>query len=274
MKSAASILASTLFTFAPALAQAQRPAPSPASTPRPRTVTAQTYDAAQVQAGQTRFTAQCGFCHGRDAAGGETGPDLTRSALLAEDTRGDKLGPFLRQGRADKGMPVFNLPAADLNAIVAFLHDQKTRFEAEGGGRRSVDPEDLATGDAASGRRYFEGAGGCARCHSATGDLAGLATRYQGLALLQRMLYPSGRPAPKRPTITFTLASGETLVAPLAGSDEFTVTILDPQGARQTYPRSAVTFKIDDPLSAHFDQLGKYTDHDMHDVLAFLATLR
>jgi cytochrome c oxidase cbb3-type subunit 3 len=248
---------------------------SPASQPGPRTATPQTYPLQQVQAGELRFTSQCGFCHGRDAAGGETGPDLTRSELVAQDLRGDKIGPLLRAGRPDQGMPAFDLSAADVAAIVAFVHDQKSKSEALGGGRRAVDDADLASGDAAAGRRYFEGAGGCSGCHSPAGDLAGIAARYQGLLLLQRMLYPTaGRPAPARPKIAVTLASGETVAGALASQDEFTIVVLDPAGARQTYEKAAVRFKIDDPVSAHFDQLGKYTDHDMHDVFAYLDTLK
>ena len=251
------------------------PAQSPASQPGPQTVTPQAYPMEQIQAGELRFTSQCGFCHGRDATGGETGPDLTRSKLVAEDVRGDKIGPVLRQGRPDQGMPSFNLSNIDLGAIVAFIHDQKTKFEALGGGRRAVDPTDLATGNATAGQRYFNGAGGCSRCHSATGDLAGIATRYQGLALLQRMLYPSGgQRAPVRPKVTLSLASGQTVVAPLAIEDEFTIAVLDSTGARQTYDKNKVKFQIDDPMSAHFDQLGKYTDADMHNVFAYLDTLK
>ena len=240
-----------------------------------KTATPQNYPAEQVKAGEQKFTAQCGFCHGRDTAGGETGPDLTRSELVAEDLRGDKIGPLVRKGRPDQGMPAFNLNETDLGAVVAFIHDQKTKFESLGGGRRSVDPSDLATGDAATGRRYFDGKGGCSGCHSGTGDLAGIATRYQGLALMQRMLYPSGgRPAPPRPKVTLTLASGQTSVAELVSEDEFSLVVLDPAGARQTYEKSAVKFKIDDPMSAHFDALGKYTDADMHNVYAYLDTLK
>jgi cytochrome c oxidase cbb3-type subunit 3 len=194
--------------------------------------------------------------------------------LVAEDTRGDKIGPLVRAGRADKGMPSFDLSVADLSAVVAFIHDQKTKFETLGGGRRAVDAADLATGNADAGRLYFNGAGGCSGCHSPTGDLAAVATRYQGLALLQRMLYPSGRPAPARPKVTVTLASGQTVAAPLASEDEFTIVILDPAGARQTYEKSLVKFKIEDPMSAHFDQLAKYTDADMHNIFAYLDTLK
>jgi cytochrome c oxidase cbb3-type subunit 3 len=248
------------------------PAASPASRPGPKTVTAQTYTPAQIQAGEQRFTAQCGFCHGRDAAGGETGPDLTRSEVVAEDVRGDKISVVVRKGRTEQGMPAFDLSDSDLGSIVAFIHNQKTKAEAEGGGRRAVDDSDLATGNAAAGLRYFDSA--CARCHSATGDLKGIASRFKGLTLLERMLYPTGRPAPAAPKVTLTLASGQTITAPLAIEDEFSITVLDPSGARQTYQKSAVKYKIDDPMSAHFDQLGKYSDADMHNVFAYLDTLK
>jgi cytochrome c oxidase cbb3-type subunit 3 len=250
------------------------PTQSPASLPRPQTVTAQTYPVGQIQAGEVRFASQCGFCHGRDAAGGETGPDLTRSAMVAEDTRGDKIGPLLRAGRPERGMPSFDLTATELGALVAFIHHQKTKFDTLGGGRRSVDVADLATGNADAGRRYFLGEGGCSRCHSATGDLAGIASRYQGLPLLRRMLYPSGPPAPAPPKVVLTLPAGQTVRASLAGQDEFTITVVDPEGARQTYEKSAVKSRVDDPLAAHFEQLGKYTDQDMHNVYAYLETLK
>ena len=250
------------------------PIQSPAALPRPRTLKSQSYPAEQIRAGEQRFAAQCGFCHGRDAAGGESGPDLTRSELVAQDTRGDKIGPLVRAGRADAGMPSFKIPDSELNSIVAVIHNQMDKFAALGGGRRSVEPTDLATGNAADGRAYFNGAGGCSACHSASGDLAGVATRYQGLQLLQRMLYPGGRPAPSPPKAVFTLASGQTIVAPVAAEDEFSVTVLDPLGGRQTYERSAVNVKMEDPLSAHFAQLGRYTDAIMHNVFAYLDSLK
>jgi cytochrome c oxidase cbb3-type subunit III len=247
---------------------------SPASRVGPRTVTEQTYSSEDIRRGEVKFGSECGFCHGRDAAGGETGPDLTRSQLVAEDNRGDKIGPMVRAGAPDKGMPAFAIGAADLSAIVAFIHDRKTNSESLAGGRRTVDADDLATGDAEAGRRYFNAAGGCSRCHSPSGDLARIASRYEGLTLLRRMLYPSGPPTPRLPTITLTLASGEIVSGPLAGQDEFTVTVLDKAGKRQTYNKTSVKFKIDDPLSAHFDQLGKYTDADMHNVFTYLNTLK
>jgi cytochrome c oxidase cbb3-type subunit III len=250
---------------------------SPASV-RPTTPAApQTYTRQQVDTGRVRFAAQCGFCHGRDAAGGEGGTDLTRSALVGSDVRGDTIRPLLRSGRPDKGMPAFTLPEDDVTAIVAFIHDQRAEAAAATGGRRAVDIADLLTGSAGAGKRYFDTA--CARCHSADGDLKGVATRYVGLPLLQRMLYPGsgGRgagPAPKPPAVRVTLRDGQVVSGTLAYRDEFTIAITDASGWRRSWPANQVTYTVDDRLQAHVEQLGKYTDADMHDVLAYLQTLR
>jgi cytochrome c oxidase cbb3-type subunit 3 len=195
--------------------------------------------------------------------------------------RGDHIAPVVRSGRPDKGMPPFTLPDADVAAIVAFIHDQKTQADNAVGGRRTVDAADLQSGNAAAGERYFAGA--CARCHAATGDLKGVATRFaQPLTLLQRMLYPApapvgrGGPDPSRipQSVTVTLKSGATVSGKLAFRDEFTIALFDAAGFQHAWPTSQVTFTVDDPLQAHIDQLAKYTDTDMHDVLAYLLTLR
>ena len=226
-----------------------------------------------------QFSSQCGFCHGKDAAGGESGPDLTRSDLVAQDTHGNKLGPVIRAGRPEKGMPAFkSLSETELNVIVAFVHSQMDKFAELGGGRRSVVPADLATGNAEAGRAYFHGAGKCSSCHSETGDMSGIGKRFQGLNLLRRILYPGGGPgtaqSAAQPKATFVLKSGQTVVAPVVAEDDFSVTVLDPSGERQTYQRNAVQVKVEDPLSAHFDLLGKYTDTDIHNLYAYLEGLQ
>jgi cytochrome c oxidase cbb3-type subunit III len=249
---------------------------SPASVRPTPSATPQTFSREQVETGRTRFAAQCGFCHGRDASGGEGGTDLTRSDLVGADVRGDRIRPVVRNGRPEKGMPPFALSDADLLAIVAFIHDRRSEAATATGGRRAVDVADLQTGNAEAGKRYFDGA--CARCHSATGDLAGIGKRYQGLPLLRRMLLPgSGResgPDPTPPAVTVTLRSGDVLTGKLAYRDEFTIALTDAAGWRRSWPTDQVRFTVDDRLQAHVDQLGKYTDTEMHDVLAYLHTLR
>lgn len=231
----------------------------------------------QVQKGQSLFVTQCAFCHGRDAAGGETGPDLTSSELVEKDVNGNEIGPVVRSGRIDKGMPPFNLSDADLAAVVLFIHEQKTKMDSHAGRRRTVQAEDLQTGNAEEGKQYFNGAGGCAKCHSPSGDLAGVASRFRGLALLERMLYPGGRragPSSSPATVTVTLPSGGTVTGKLAYRDEFVIGLVDSSGWYRSWFKSAVKFKVNNPLEAHSEQLGKYTEESMHNVLSYLQTLR
>lgn len=251
---------------------------SPASQRPPQTVTTQTYAPELVQQGQSLFSSNCGFCHGRDAMGGETGPDLTRSALVAEDVRGDKITPVIRNGRLDKGMPPQNLPDADIAAIIAFIHDAKAKADSLEGNRRTVDVADLQTGNPQAGQEYFRGAGGCAKCHSPTGDFAGLANRLQGLQLFQRMLYPGGRgrggTPPPAPIATVRLPSGASVTGKVAYRDEFLIAITDAAGYYRSWPMSKVKVTLDNPLGAHIAQLAKYTNDDVHNVLAYLQTLK
>ena len=241
----------------------------------------------QIQTGKTLFASQCSFCHGRDAAGGESGPDLTASALVEQDVHGDKIGVVVRNGRLAKGMPAFgNIDDTQLAALAAFIHDRKAN--AKEGRRRTVDVADLQTGNAEAGMRYFNGAGGCAKCHSTSGDLAGIAGKFQGLELLKRMLYhesepasesapvTNGRPAESTkaiPTATVTLPSGQTVTGKLTYRDEFTIGLTDASGWYRSWPIAQVKFTVINPLEAHADQLGKYSDEDMHNVLAYLETL-
>jgi cytochrome c oxidase cbb3-type subunit 3 len=240
--------------------------------------------AEQIQAGRSLFASQCGFCHGRDAGGGESGPDLTASALVEQDVHGDKIGPLVRNGRLAKGMPAFsNIDEQQLTVLVAFIHDRKAN--AKEGRRRTVDVSDLQTGNAEAGMRYFNGAGGCAKCHSPSGDLAGIGGRFQGLELLKRMLYRESERAsastPKGsyestkaiPTATVTLRSGQTVTGQLAYRDEFTIALIDSSGWYRSWPRPQVKCTVMNPLEAHIEQLGKYSDEDMHNVLAYLQTL-
>src|SRR5262245_18983460 len=99
----------------------------------PRAEGGQVYTPEQIAAGQTAFMARCGFCHGRDATGGQAGPDLTESALVAADVRGDRIGAVVRSGRPEKGMPALSIPDQELAAIVAYVHAQKTRLDAQPG---------------------------------------------------------------------------------------------------------------------------------------------
>jgi cytochrome c oxidase cbb3-type subunit 3 len=224
----------------------------------------------QAKLGGALFQQNCAFCHGRDAAGGETGPDLTRSKLVAQDVAGDQIAELLRQGRPEKGMPPFTFSATEVAELVAFIHEQRSQAKLHNGSRRGVDVADLQTGNAAAGKQYFNGAGGCASCHSATGDLAGIASRYEGLELEERMLYPEDA----KSTVTVTLSSGETLKGALAYLDEFTVGMRDANGMYRSWPVGSVRYSVASPAEAHVAMFPKYTDADIHNLMAYLQTLR
>lgn len=265
----------------PTLATPQPPgggrAASPAADDIPVARVPQDYPAALVEQGSTIFAAQCGFCHGRDARGGASGADLARSELVAEDVRGDRIGEVLRAGRPDVGMPAFaSLASGDVDAIVAFIHDQQQRAQSEEGGRQAVAVDDLLSGDAERGRDYFDD--NCTACHSADGDLAGIASRMQGLRLLQRMLYPQGGAGPNaarvQSTVAVTTSNGDRVSGALVFQDEFVVALRDDTGRYRSFATSEVTFTVDNPLAAHIEQLARYTDRDMHDLITFLHTLR
>lgn len=225
---------------------------------------------AQADRGGSLFIQQCAFCHGRDAAGGEDGPDLTRSKLVATDNGGDKIAPVIREGRPEKGMPRFSFSDSEMAALVAFIHDQKTKAEALNGKRRGVEVEDLQTGNVEAGKAYFNGAGKCASCHSPTGDLAGVAKRFEGLKLEERMLYPRGVKA----RVTVTLRSGESIKGELAYHDEFVIALRDGERRYRSWSTKNVKFSIDAPAEAHADLLAKYTDDDIHNLMAYLQSLR
>jgi cytochrome c oxidase cbb3-type subunit 3 len=223
---------------------------------------------ALIDTGQAVFRRDCAFCHGRDGGGGESGPDLTRSKLVGEDKAGSTIGPVIREGRPDRGMPAFHLSEQELAGVVAFLHNQKAKLDANKGGRKGVDEADLLTGNAEAGKRYFDQE--CARCHSATGDLAGLTKRLRGLRLEQRMLYPRGA----KSTVSVKLRDGETVSGELAYLDEFTVALKDASGKHRSWRTADVKYTLSSPAEAHVELLPKYTDEDIHNLMTYLETLR
>jgi cytochrome c oxidase cbb3-type subunit 3 len=232
-----------------------------ATTPHPSALT---------EAGGALFQQNCAFCHGRDTMGGESGPDLTRSKTVLADVNGDKISQVVREGRPEKKMPAFNFSAPELQGLVAFIHAQAALAANSPGGRRGVDVSDLQTGNAQSGKQYFDGAGGCSKCHSPTGDLAGVAKRFEGLELEERMLYPRGA----RSKVTVTLPSGQQLNGTLAYLDEFVVALRDNNGTYHSWQIDKVKYKVDSPVDAHVNQFSKYSDADIHNLMAYLQTLR
>jgi len=251
----------------------------PAAAPRPggnMLISRAVPDAAAVERGQKIFVGNCGFCHGTTAQGGDTGPDLVRSPLALDDERGDKIGPVIEQGRPGKGMPAFHLPADQIQDIAAFLRSrQQAAID-----RFSYNILNVVTGDRDKGREYFNGVGRCHNCHSPTGDLAGIAKRYDPVTLQSRFLYP--RPLQNardghspRTQVTVTTASGQSFVGTVEFMDDFNVALRDGSGEYHAFSRDGrLKVEIHDPLAVHADLLKKYSDADMHNLLAYLETMK
>lgn len=228
------------------------------------------YSPAEIDSGGSLFQQHCAFCHGRDAGGGESGPDLTRSKLVSGDRTGEDIAAVIKNGRLERGMPKFNLADAEVTDLVAFVHSQQDKAMSQSGNRKGVDVADLQTGNVEAGKKYFNGAGTCSKCHSPTGDLAGVASRYEGLKLEQQMLYPRNAKA----KVTVTPHRGKPLSGTLAFHDEFTVALIDSDGIYHSWSTSDVSFKVDAPAKAHIELFDKYTDDDIHNLMAYIQTLR
>lgn len=231
------------------------------------------YPAEQVQAGRIQFQKTCAFCHGPDANGGSTGPDLMRSAVVRHDQKGDHIGPVIRSGFPDKGMPAFQLSNDQIMDIVAFLSfrlDQSDRRSpARAGAAYSL--KKLLVGNAEDGKQFFDGAGKCSSCHSPTGDLKGIAGKYPPAELQARMIYPRQG---QRPTATVTDATGKQFTGPIRLLTQYDIAIIDADGEYHSWPIHSVKVQINDPLAAHRQLLSVMTDADMHNLFAYLETLK
>lgn len=233
-------------------------------------------DAAAAERGSKTFAASCAFCHGAKATGGDTGPDLLRSTLVLHDAKGELIGPLVHGGRVSRGMPQF--PAftdAELYDIAEFIH-LRVELAANRGTYKILD---VVTGDPKAGEVWFRGRGNCTQCHSVTGDLAHIGSKLSPPDLQQAFLYPaargfaSGGEAVQK--VVVTLPSGERITGTLKHLDDFTVSLYDDRGDYRSIPLSKeIKVDVEDRLAAHRRLLDQYADEDMHNLTAYLVTLK
>jgi mono/diheme cytochrome c family protein len=246
---------------------------------QPRSGDRTPFDMESVKRGQALLVERCGFCHGSNARGGAGGSDLTRAEIVQEDEGGKQLGDFLRVGRPERGMPPFELADREVKDLAAYLHEQIS----QAANRAQYKILDILVGDAAKGRAYFEK--NCGSCHSAGADLKGVGAKYDATTLQGRIVMPRGGGRggfgapwllPTAIKATVKLASGE-ITAPLVRLTDFDVIVWDEktQQVRSILRNDGVPeVVLNDPLQAHIDMWKKWTDADMHDVTAYLVTLK
>jgi cytochrome c oxidase cbb3-type subunit III len=238
------------------------------------------FDQAAVNRGRQIFSVNCAFCHGQDARGTGSGPDLGRSLLILSDENGRQLSEFLQTGRPDEGMPAFpNFEEQQIKDIATFLH-----FEVQAARSRNNGAMNILVGDAKAGESYFNGPGKCSGCHSVTGDLRAIGSKYDPVTLQDTIVNPravaqlregrSSDPYPRK--VKVFLLSGRTVTGTLIYLSEFAVTLRDASGERQTFSRNGERPKVEvvDPLQAHQDLLMRYTDAEIHNLTAYLASLK
>lgn len=266
-------------------------------------------DQAAHDRGRAIWAIQCVDCHGAQARGSDTGPNIIRTTTVnfnrLDQQAGSVLGPFLKKGHPTQGKkPSASFTDAEIVDLANFLR-QRVNDTMRGSPIFTVG--DIVTGDAKAGQAFFTGIGGCATCHTASErPLAGVATRIPApVDLQQRMLFPgSGRggrggrgrggpppagapaapaaapaagPAVDRNAVTVSIASGSG--APLSGvlveESDFYVTLRDAGGTTRTVRRGpGVTITKTNPLQAHIDLLDRITDAQIHDVVAYLETMK
>lgn len=238
-------------------------------------------DPAAADRGKTIYIAECITCHGNKARGSDTGPDLVRSLTVLHDRYGSTIGAFLLKGHTmQSGRPSTALTAANIADLSHFLHQRVYDTLRSGPYSRVIN---VLTGDAKAGQAYFNGAGRCNSCHSPTGDLAGIARKYDPPTLQQRCLFPQtigfgrgrGTSRTKPVMVTVTPASGAAVSGMLVHLDDFNVALRDAAGEYHSWKRTPDLKVVqEDPYAAHVALLDEYTDKNIHDLVAYLETLK
>jgi cytochrome c oxidase cbb3-type subunit 3 len=257
---------------------------------RPLTFPQQTRPLASAEVlarGKAVYGVNCTACHGPDLRGGDQGgPSLLRSLSALSDQHGETIGPIVRGARQDKGMPGFNLNDADITAVAEYIHSVLAKVGNQARPPGAIDPSSLnvLVGSASAGESYFKSK--CASCHSTTGDLKGIASKYSDPRTLQNTWVSGGGGGgrggrgggenAKPSTVTVTLANGQKLEGVLVRKDDFLVTLTLADGTRRSIARDGDIPKVEvhDPYEAHKKLVPALDDKDMHDVTAFLATVK
>lgn len=228
--------------------------------------------------GKTVYIAQCITCHGTRARGGDRGADLVRSVVVLHDRYGNTVGPFLAKGHPE-GRPV-TLTQDQIVDLSHFLHQQVGDTLRTGPYNHVLN---ILVGDPKEGKAFFDGPGKCSQCHSTTGDLAHIGSKYDPPVLQLKVVFPqtaafgrrSASNSRKPVTVTVTTSSGEHVTGVLDQIDDFNVSLHDDSGQYHSFPRGpGVKVEKHDPYATHIALLDEYTDKDIHDVVAYLETFK
>jgi cytochrome c oxidase cbb3-type subunit 3 len=228
-------------------------------------------DAAEAKKGEPLYKQNCATCHGENGRGSQ-GPNLVRSVVVLHDEKDEEIGPLIKAGRPQGGMPAFpQLSPAEIHSIAQYLKMQVELAANRGTyGQTYGDLRNKVTGDARQGEAFFKS--NCTGCHSAGGDLAKIGSKFQQASQLQqRFLWPASF-GPAKATVT--TAAGETVKGTISKDDDFTVSLYDAAGEYHVWAKDTVKVEIEDKLQGHRALLAKYSNADIHNMTAYLVTLK
>ena len=241
-------------------------------------------DPVQVARGKTLYAINCRGCHGADLRGGDLGgPNLLRSQVALSDLQGELIIPIIHGARQKMGMPAIGINDADANAVAAYVRSVIETIQRQGAPpSEGQQAPSVLVGSASEGKAFF--AAKCSGCHSATGDLSKVADRISDPKRLQNAWVAGGSrgeedeetSSARAVTANITLPSGESIEGKLVRIDEFLITLQLADGSQRTFRRSGKipVVVLHDPLKAHRDLLSHYSNKDIHDVTAYLVTLK
>ena len=212
--------------------------------------------------------------------GDQGGPNLLRSDTVLNDQAGELIAPVVLGGQG--AMPPIRVSAEDARALAEYIHSVTATMRGQGNPPPGAPPElKVLVGDAAAGEAYFKTQ--CGTCHSGTRSLQGIGSRLSDPTALQNYwisaggeLSRGGRGRPRPIPVTVTPGTAQKVEGTLVRLDDFYVVVELADGTQRTFRRSGDQPVVDvrDPLEPHIKLLTAYTDNDIHNVTAYLVTLK
>jgi cytochrome c oxidase cbb3-type subunit III len=233
-----------------------------------------------IERGDGLYQVNCMGCHGADLRGGDQGgPNLLRSTVVLNDVDGELIGEIVRSGM-NRMPPITTLDDAGIRAVAGYIHSVLARAQGQGAPPRVEYNLDIVVGNVRRGERFFNEQ--CTECHSVTRDLRGLAGEIEDPVDLQNTWVAGrrqgrfGRGAVVPKTVTVTTAEGREIGGELLRYDDFFVALRTPTGDYRSFSRigGQVDVEIFDPLWRHAELWSELDDDTIHDVTAYLETLR
>jgi putative heme-binding domain-containing protein len=229
----------------------------------------QNYRPADIDAGAALYAANCFACHAEGQ--GVVGVDL-RSGQFRHASTDEELQAVIQNGIPGTAMPSHMFSTADLTGLVSYIRTM-----------RDYGSKPIQMGDPQKGKAFFEDQGGCLQCHrvNGRGSRVALDLSDTGLtnppAYLQRALLDPNSISIEMPENRFihvVTNEGKTVDGRRLNEDTFTIQIIDEHENLVSLEKAdlqSYTILKDSPMPS---LKGKFSDAQISDLVAYLATLK